>query len=122
MLEILQAKDFTPYYPLIEKLNIDDDIISVVEAMDNGKIIGYGIYHYNNDFVEINYIESNNDLYLYDGIVRSILFIAYNNGVDKAVFQLDDTSVIEKLKFVDTGEKCINNIDNILSNCKSCKK
>lgn len=122
MLEIIQAKDFTPYYSLIEKLNIDDDIISVAEAFDYGNVIGYGIYHYKDDYVIINYIDSKDDLCLYDGIVRSILFLAFNNGINKAIFTLDDTSFIEKLKFVNNGQKCINNIDKILSNCKNCKK
>ena len=122
MLEIVQAKDFTPYYPLLKKLNIDDDIISIAEALDKGKVIGYGIYHYDKDCVLINYIESNDDLYLYDGIVRSILFLAQNNGINKAIFKLEDTSVVERLKFVDSGDKCINNIDKILSNCKNCNK
>lgn len=122
MLEIIQAKDFSPYYDLIKKLNIDDDIISVAEAVDKGNVIGFGIYHYKNDYVIINYLDSKGDLYLYDGIIRSILFLAFNNGINKAIFMLDDTSDIERLKFVENGEKCIDNIDKILSNCKSCKK
>ncbi len=122
MLEILQAKDYKPYYPLFEKLNIKDEIISVAEAVDNDKIIGFGIYHYSEGNVIINYVESYGDLYLYDGIVRSILFLAENNGINQAIFTLDDTSIIEKLRFVNENQKCIKNIDNILSNCKSCSK
>lgn len=120
MLEIVQAKDYKKYSELFEKLKIEDEIISVVEAMDNKNVIGCGIYHFDDKSVIIDYIDSGDDLQLYDGIVRSILFLAMNNGINSAVFNIDDYSSLIKLKFINGKDKFINNINNFMNNCKKC--
>ena len=79
MLEIVQAKDYKKYGELFEKLKIEDEIISVVEAMDNKKVIGCGIYHFDEKSVIVDYIDSGDDLQLYDACAVDIIF-AMNNG------------------------------------------
>jgi hypothetical protein len=120
MLEIVQAKDYKKYGELFEKLKIEDEIISVVEAMDNKKVIGCGIYHFDEKSVIVDYIDSGDDLQLYDGIVRSILFLAMNNGINRAVFNFDDYSDLVKLKFTNGKDNFINDISEILVSCKKC--
>ena len=45
MLQILQARSFSPYQDVINTLDIDDEIFSIAEAIDNGEVLGYAIYH-----------------------------------------------------------------------------
>lgn len=122
MLEIVQARDYKKYYKLFEELNIENEIISVAEAMDNGKVIGFGIYHYSDGNVVIDYIDSKSDLELYDGIVRTILFLALNNNINSAVFNIDDKIKLIKLRFISKNENTIRDIANFMDNCKKCKK
>lgn len=122
MLEIVQARDYKNYYKLFEELNISDEIVSVAEAMDNGNVIGFGIYHYNDNSVVINYIDSKSDLELYDGITRTILFLALNNNINSAVFNISDKINLIKLRFISENENTIENIANFMDICKNCKK
>lgn len=122
MLQILQAKSFSPYQDIINTLDIDDEIFSIAEAVDNGKVTGYAIYHFKDDSVVLDYCTSDGDLYLYDGLVRAVLFIAVNNGIEKATFALKDKTYIEKLGFVQKCHNCLSDLSNFLNNCKSCKK
>lgn len=121
MLEIVQARDYKKYYKLFEKLNIADEIVSVAEAMDNENVIGFGIYHYSNNSVVIDYIDSKSDLELYDGIARTILFLALNNNINSAVFNVDDKINLIKLRFISENENSIGNIANFMDTCKNCK-
>ena len=122
MLEIVQARDYKKYYKLFEELNIADEIVSVAEAMDNGNVIGFGIYHYIDKSVVINYIDSKSDLELYDGIARTILFLALNNNINSAVFNISDKINLIKLRFISENENTIENIANFMDTCKNCKK
>jgi len=121
MLEIVQAKDYKNYYNLFEKLKIADEIVSVVEALDKNQVIGYGIYHYNDKEVILDYVDSNNDNYLYDGIVRSILYLAMTNNINRALFNILDTETIKKLGFINENNNCIENITEFMDKCKNCK-
>lgn len=121
MLEIVQARDYKKYYKLFEQLNIADEIVSVVEAMNNDEIIGFGIYHYNLDKLVVDYIESNSDLELFDGITRTILFLALNNNINSALFNMKDRTNLIKLRFISENENSIANIANFMDNCKNCK-
>lgn len=121
MLEIVQARDYKKYYKLFEQLNISDEIVSVVEAMNNDEIIGFGIYHYNLDKLVVDYIESNSDLELFDGITRTILFLALNNNINSALFNMKDRTNLIKLRFISENENSIANIANFMDNCKNCK-
>lgn len=122
MLEILQAKDYKNYYGLFDKLGISDEIVSVVEAMDKDNVIGFGIYHFAEKSVAIDYVESNGDLYLYDGIVRSILFLALTNNIDSAVFNMQDKTEAIRLGLIAENDNTLTSIDYFMNNCKNCKK
>ncbi len=127
MLQILQAKNFTPYSQIINKLAEENDLISVCEAVDGENILGYGIYYFEKDCVVIRELESGNDLDLYDGIARAIMFIAFQNGVNQASFVLKNYSFLNKLSIIDKNnrENCtyiVNDIDKILSNCSNCRR
>lgn len=122
MLEIIQAKDYKPYFKLFDELNISDEIVSVVEAMDNNIVTGFGIYHFTDKEVVLDYIKSDNDLNLYDGIVRSILYLAMINKINSAKFNFQDKANLVKLGFVEENVNILTSIECFMNNCKSCKK
>lgn len=122
MLQILQTRNYDSYKDIIASLELTDVQPSVAEATENDIITGIGIYHFNDKNVCIDYVDSKEDLYLYDGIVRSILFLAYNKGFDRAVFMCKDEDRLKKLGFITDRQKSIDNIDKFLSTCKNCNK
>ncbi len=121
MLEIVQAKDFKKYSNLIGELGIGDELISIAEALDKNEVIGFGIYHYGDGKVIIDYVDSKGDLYLYDGIVRSILFLAMTNKVNIAFFNISDTKMLMDLSFVKGDNKYLENITEFMDKCKNCR-
>ncbi len=122
MLEILQTKNFEKYIPQLEKMGIIENFPNVVEATDKDEILGIGIYHFDSDGVVLDEISANGDLYLYDGIVRAILFLAMMKGIDVAKFNLSDMTNATKLGFVKNGEKILSPVTSFMSKCKSCGK
>lgn len=126
MLEILQTKNKENYRNKIAELRLDFDTSYVVDATDEGDSLGYGIYHFGiddeyNPIVEIDYVFDNSDILLFDGIIRSILFLSMMKGIDKAKFNLSDIDKLLKLGFVQNNYNCLDSITKFLSKCKSCK-
>jgi len=121
LLEIVQAKDFGEYQNLFEELKIADKIVSVVEALDKNAVIGFGIYYFKAEEVIICHIDSRNDKFLYDGIVRSILYLAQMNKINKAEFKIKDNEILAELGFVNNDKNCLENIEDFMDKCKNCK-
>lgn len=122
MLQIIQAKCFKGYQSYICELGLSDKVVSVAEAVDNGKVTGFCIYHYSMDSVIVDYCSAGDDLYLYDGLIRAVLFLAINNEIENAVFEIEDKEMLEKLGFVQKYHNSLSNLSDFLNNCKSCKK
>lgn len=126
MLEILQTKNKENYRSKITELGLDFDTTFVVDATDEGSSIGFGIYHFGidedyNPTVEIDFVQDNSDVMLFDGIIRSILFLAMMKGIDKARFNISQTDTLSKLGFVQNNYNCLDSITKFMSKCKSCK-
>ena len=126
MLEILQTKNKENYKDKITELGLDFDTAFVVDATDEGSSIGYGIYHFGiddeyNPLVEVDLVQDNSDILLFDGIIRSILFLAMMKGIAKARFNLTQTDKLIKLGFVQNNYNCLDSIEEFMSKCKSCK-
>ncbi len=126
MLEILQTKNKENYRNKITELGLDFDTTFVVDAADGGSSIGYGIYHFGldeeyNPTVEVDFVQDNSDILLFDGIIRSILFLSMMKGIDKARFNLPQSDSLLKLGFVQNNYKCLDSITKFMSKCKSCK-
>ena len=122
MLQILQTKNIENYSEIIKRLGLENKNANVVEAVDKDEIFGTGIYLIEKDKVVIYFIDSKGDLYLYDGIVRSILFLAVLKDIDKAEFEIEDKTDLIKLGFVQKNSNCLNDLKEFMSKCKSCGK
>lgn len=123
MLQILQTRNIELYSEKIEMLGLADSFPSVVEATDNETVIGIGIYHmdFEDGMVVLDYCEWNDDIMLLDGIIRSILFLVYMRGIEKA--KLPQALVIEckKLGFIEGDSLVIDRIGDVLDGCKHCR-
>lgn len=123
MLQILQTRNIESYKNKIEELSLTDSFPSVVEATDNDKVIGVGIYHmdFEKGAVSIDYCEWNDDIMLLDGIIRSILFLVMLRGIEKAVFSNALKNECRKLGFVKDDTLMLDGISGMLDGCKHCK-
>ena len=119
MLEILQTKNKAHYARMILKYGNFDDI-SVVEANEDGASSGYGVYKLDADCLTI-YEVCCEDLKLYDGIVRAVLFLAALSGVEKAVFEMPDIEKAVKLGFITAENRILEPVDKVLNGCENCK-
>ena len=122
MLQILQTKNIENYWEMLEEMGLADLFPNVVEATDKGEVIGLGVYHFDNDVVVLDKVDSNGDLYLYDGIVRAVLFLAMMKGIDTARFDMQDLENAKKLGFVQNNDNILNDLNGFMSKCKSCGK
>lgn len=122
MLRILEAKDTAPYAALLSRLPQD---VHVSEAMENDGVKGFIAYAYEPEQVVIYAVDDGQDYNYCDGLVRSVLFKAELKGIERAVFRLDDANMLARLctlRFVNNHEKTIENIADIMENCKKCKE
>ena len=126
MLEILQTKNKENYRDKITELGLDFDTSFVVDATDEGSSLGFGIYHFGiddeyNPQVEVDFVSYNSDIMLFDGIIRSILFLAMMKGIDKARFNISEADKLIKLGFVQNNYNSLDSIAKFMSKCKSCE-
>ena len=121
MLEIHQRNDINGYSGYLNEFGLSANESKIIEAFDNNKVIGFAIFMYHDDNVKIFYVDYNDDKYLCDGLIRTILFKASLLGIDKAEFLMSDIKLIEDLGFVQKGHNGLVSIQSIMNGCKSCK-
>lgn len=126
MLRILEKTDLSGYQTLVEGLTLPpytDLHISEATAPDGVK--GYIAYSYAPEEVTVWDVRDGGDLNYLDGLVRSVLFKAELKGIERAVFQVNDTTIRERLRilrFVKNDENVLENIADIMDSCKSCRE
>lgn len=122
MLQILQSNNTENYKEQFDRLDAFDVDLKLVEAVDGDDILGSGIYHFEDGKLVVDHVDSKGDLCLFDGIVRSVLFLAMLKGIDIAELRLEDMEYAVKLGFVQNNDNFIQSITNFMSKCKSCGK
>lgn len=122
MLQILQTRHIENYTELLSRLGLEGELANVVEATENDKITGIGVYRLTEEGVSIDYAEYD-DLLLADGIVRSILFLAYMRGAVSACVNPEDKRLLSdcvKLRLCDESGR-LEKISTVLDGCENCK-
>ena len=107
---------------MIDEMGLSDLFPNVVEATDKDEVIGIGVYHFDDETVVLDKVDSKGDLYLYDGIVRAVLFLAMMKGIDTARFDFPDLDNVKKLGFVQNNDNVLRDLNGFMSKCKSCGK
>ena len=124
MLKILEQTNHEPYRAVLDTIRSESPLY-LTEAMDGEQVTGYIVYAYEPDAVAVHAVDDGGDLMLCDGLVRSVLFKGLLRGLNKGVFRLQDTAMLDKmrtLRFVNNGQNTLENIAEIMDNCKSCRE
>lgn len=125
MLRILEQKDLSAYGELLASLEHMPEELHLTEAKENDAVKGYIAYAYEPEQVIIYAVNDGGDLNDCDGLVRSVLFKAELKGIERAVFQIKDAAMLERLvilKFVQNDENTLENIASVMENCRNCKE
>ncbi len=124
MLKILEQTNHEPYRAVLDAIRSEYPLY-LTEAMEGEQVTGYIVYAYESDAVAVHAIQDGGDLMLCDGLVRSVLFKGLLRGLNRGVFRLQDTAMMErmeKLRFVKNNQNTLDDIAEIMDNCKSCKE
>lgn len=122
MLQILKQERKKAYEDQINELGIDISQAHISEAVDGAKVIGWAIYTITDDQITIYRIYPENDLLLFDGIIRSVLFLAEQKGIQKALVIGNVVSPAQKLSLLGDSEDLIYPISAVFNGCKHCKE
>lgn len=123
MLEI-QEKFSTEGYESVADAS-KGSMLHITEAFDKGNVIGFIAYSYEGDRTIVYDYSDGGDLFLCDGLVRSVMFKSCLKGINTVTFTLSDTSKyknLRKLRFISADSDTAENIDNFMNGCKNCKK
>ncbi len=123
MLEIKENFNISDYKNIAEYANCKD--LHITEAVNGNSVYGFIAYSYSKSEVIIYDFNDNDDLYLCDGLVRSVLFKGCLNNLDTAVFKITDEHKLSKLRslnFVQINNNQLNNINDFMDSCKKCKE
>lgn len=122
MLEIQEKFSAEGYEALAERAG---DKLHITEALDKGRVIGYIAYFYDSDRTVILDFDDCGDLYLCDGMVRSVLFKSCLKNIHTAEFTVEDEeklSSLARLGFIVNGNRILENIDSLMDGCSQCRK
>lgn len=120
MLQIIKRKDVKGYEAFISELGFDPFFAEISEAVENDAVTGYAIYNLTPEALFIHKVEANGDTVLYDGIVRSILFLAALKGVERAVFDECERLNASALGFISFDSNILDPISKVLGSCSGC--
>lgn len=121
MLQILKQDAKDNYLCEIKSLGLSAEAAHVSEAVDGANVIGWAIYELGDDVLIIHKITPTEDLVLFDGIIRSVLFLAQQKGVNKAVVCGNAIEAAQRLKLLSDGKNTIEPISDVFGGCKHCK-
>lgn len=120
MIKILPLRDNEVLSKLNKKHNTTARLAYCV--YDGDIIDGYALYNLNEKEGLISIVEAEEDS-VYDGLVRAVFASLYDFGINRASFaKTVSYERISKLNFVKNGEFSTSSIEDILYNCKNCKK
>lgn len=122
MLRILEQKDLSAYEGKLPAGVTGE--LHLTEARENDEVLGFIAYAYEPEQVVIYALADGGDLNQCDGLVRSVLFKAELRGLERAAFALEDAEMRQRLatlKFVKNDENVLENIADVMNNCRNCK-
>lgn len=121
MLQILKQDNKESYLEIISDLGISPSSAQISEAKDGEAVNGYGIYEFLGDRLVIHKISPEGDLVLFDGIARSIMFLAVLKGIERAEFGEQTAEKARLLRFISGQDTALEPISAIFSGCENCR-
>lgn len=121
MLQILKQENKQGYLAKLAELGLAPENVSISEAIDGENVTGFGIYELTSDSIVIHGIEPENDLVLFDGIARSVMFLAVLKGIEKAEYRGNTRKNAALLKFITDEKPYLEPISSIFNGCEGCR-
>lgn len=122
MLQILKRKNADGYEEVLSHLGLNVDDVDISESFENDTVNGYAVYKITPDDLYIYCVDTRDDMVLYDGVIRSVLFLAALRGVERAHFMLEDKSSAVALGFLTVDSDVLEPISSVLGNCSGCNR
>lgn len=121
MLQILKQENKQGYSDKLAELGLDLEKICISESIDGENVTGFGIYEFSDDSIVIHHIEPLDDLVLFDGIARSVMFLAVLKGIEKAEYRGNTLKNAEMCRFITAENNCLEPISSIFNGCEGCR-
>ena len=124
MLEILVCEDKEKVKELYLSLNIEyKDEYLAIRAMAGDDCLGFALFEINGGAETVFAVEPKCDALLADGLLRSALHVGTERGITKAYFCGDDyVELYKKIDFIEDNETKKLKLQNLFTDCCSCKK
>lgn len=124
MLEILVCEDKTVTKELYKSLKIDfkEDFLAI-RAMNREECLGFALFQVEGKKETVFAVEPKTDRMLADGLLRSALHVGCERGIEEAYYSGEDyLELYEKINFVEDKETKKLKLQNLFTDCCSCKK
>lgn len=123
MIEILPYRNKQDIEYLYKKNNIEfNNFCLAIKATVKNELLGYALFSIENNIFNLYFVETFEDFYLIDGIVRSALHVGVENGVTEAYCKNNDLILnLQKLNFIKEGTNKEININKLFESCCECK-
>ena len=124
MLEILVCEDRKVTENLYKSLGLEyKEEYLAIRAMAGEECLGFALFLIEEKTETVFAVEPKNDRMLADGLLRSALHIGCERGITDAFFAGDDyIELYEKINFIDDKETKKLKLQNLFTDCCSCKK
>ena len=122
MIEIHPLRDREKLEVLYNKYSVPfgADSIAII-ASDREEILGCCLFDLDESKQTVNFIEPQGDLMFADGLLRSALHVAVENGIMSAFYSENAPVLLfEKLGFIKNAETRELNIEKLFTSCHNC--
>lgn len=120
MIKILPLKNDEVLQSLNQKEKTSARLAYYLEI--EGEPVDYILYNLTKDEGIIQAVSASEDA-IADVLVRAVLASLYDFGINRAIYNINmDNELLSRLSFVKKGEWATVSIEDVLYNCKNCKK
>ncbi|MBE6762336.1 MAG: hypothetical protein E7551_08650 [Ruminococcaceae bacterium] len=124
MLEILVCEDNNTTKELYNSLGLEycEEYIAI-RAMNREECLGFALFCIEGSSETVFAVEPKSDIMLADGLLRSALHVGTERGVIEAFYSGEDyVELYEKIGFIEDYETKKLKLQNLFTDCCSCKK
>ncbi|MBE6798831.1 MAG: hypothetical protein E7525_03520 [Ruminococcaceae bacterium] len=122
MIEIHPLRDREKLVVIYAKYSVPfgDDSIAIV-ASDGDELLGCCLFDLDKSKETVHYIDPQDDIMFADGLLRSALHVAVENGIESAFYSENaPVSLFERLQFIKNAETRELNVEKLFTSCKNC--
>lgn len=122
MIEIHPLRDREKLEVLYKKYSVPfgADSIAIV-ASDGDEVLGCCLFDLDKSCETVHFIEPQSDVMFADGLLRSALHVAVENGIESAFYSENaPEALFNGLGFIKNAETRELNVEKLFTSCKNC--